>query len=432
MRRTVLGADGLEQEENGARVELKNLSSLRTIQHAIGMFVGDVFKMLFDDDRVRCVMLHASEYEIQRQTHHLLTATTPLPAETRGYDPLTSTTIHLRPKETTLDYRYMPDPDLPPIVVDPAEVEALRKAMPELPDARRRRLERVYGVSAYQAERLVETPGAAALFERAVWTPTLKSGTGEIVTSSSSTATSQHPRDAVHVANTLLNTVFGEMTALGMLTLTRDGADVSMSNATVTARTSEDHHLLTDGDEDSNLILSPRQLASVVDAVDAGRIAYHQGKTILGKMLQANVANDRTTNNVERDALVDRFLEGVTFVDGETLRAAVRDLARANPLQVAQLGGIIPLTSTGTPLQPPPSPPPPRKVKPTVLTWFSGQLMRTVRGRADPAQMHAALEQVLGKEFSVAPSVFQSWHAASDGGGSGKRKDKKNKKKGGE
>ena len=85
--------------------------------------------------------------------------------ETRLFDTARGVTRSMRSKEEAHDYRYFPDPDLPPLVLDAAWVEELRAGLPELPDARRARYQRDFGLSAYDAHVLVLEKETAAYFE---------------------------------------------------------------------------------------------------------------------------------------------------------------------------------------------------------------------------------------------------------------------------
>ncbi len=97
----------------GTRVEVKNMNSFRSVERAIG-------------------------FEIDRQTRALDSGEA-LIQETRGWDDDRGITYRMRIKESSDDYRYFPEPDLPPLRVDPAWLESIRLTMPELPSARRER-----------------------------------------------------------------------------------------------------------------------------------------------------------------------------------------------------------------------------------------------------------------------------------------------------
>jgi len=123
----------------GTRVEIKNMNSFRSVERAIA-------------------------HEIERQAA-ALDAGEPLVQETRGWHEDRGETYRMRVKETSDDYRYFPEPDLPPLHLDPAWLDGLREALPELPAARRDRYQASLGLSAYDATVLVGDPGASHLFE---------------------------------------------------------------------------------------------------------------------------------------------------------------------------------------------------------------------------------------------------------------------------
>jgi len=125
----------------GTRCEIKNVNSMRFIQQAIG-------------------------YEARRQVE-ILEEGGSIDQETRLYDPGRGETRSMRSKEDAHDYRYFPDPDLLPLELDPEWVKAIQASLPELPDAKRERLQSQYGLSAYDAGVLVGDPVRAAFFEEA-------------------------------------------------------------------------------------------------------------------------------------------------------------------------------------------------------------------------------------------------------------------------
>ena len=122
----------------GTRVEIKNMNSFRSVERAIA-------------------------HEIERQAAALDAGET-LVQETRGWHEDRGETYRMRVKETSDDYRYFPEPDLPPLHLDPAWLDRLA-ALPELPAARRERYQAVLGLSAYDAAVLVADPDALRLFE---------------------------------------------------------------------------------------------------------------------------------------------------------------------------------------------------------------------------------------------------------------------------
>ena len=127
------------QKELGTRCEIKNLNSFRFLQQAI-------------------------EYEIQRQIEVIQEGGRVI-QQTRLYDPERGETRPMRSKEDAHDYRYFPDPDLPPLTVSAAWIDDIRSSMPELPDAARERVIRDYGLSEYDAQGVTSSRALAAYFE---------------------------------------------------------------------------------------------------------------------------------------------------------------------------------------------------------------------------------------------------------------------------
>jgi aspartyl-tRNA(Asn)/glutamyl-tRNA(Gln) amidotransferase subunit B len=126
-------------EPFGTRVEVKNMNSFRSVEHAVA-------------------------FEIERQAA-ILDAGETLRMETRGWSDDRAETYHMRSKETSDDYRYFPEPDLPPLRVDGAWLASIRAGLAELPSARRERYREDHGLSAYDAAVLVADAEAARLFE---------------------------------------------------------------------------------------------------------------------------------------------------------------------------------------------------------------------------------------------------------------------------
>ncbi len=130
------------QKGYGTRSELKNINSFRHVQRAL-------------------------EYEIRRQTALLLDGQDVV-QETRLWDAARGVTFPMRGKEEAHDYRYFPDPDLVPVEIDSAWLTRIREELPELPDAKRIRLKRQYGLSDYDLEILTASRSMADYFEGCV------------------------------------------------------------------------------------------------------------------------------------------------------------------------------------------------------------------------------------------------------------------------
>ncbi len=187
----------------GTRVELKNINSFRFVERAIAV-------------------------EIERQKELLETGGRVV-QETRGWDEKSGTTYSLRSKETAQDYRYFPEPDLPPIPVDEAFVARALAELPELPKAKRERFVAELGLTPYAAHVLTQHPRIAAFFEQAA---TLHG-------------------DAVKVANFFQSEVLRDVTTRGL---------------------------------SATFPIEPSQLAGVLRLVDSGKISGKQAKELYAKL----------------------------------------------------------------------------------------------------------------------------------------------------
>jgi len=163
-------------DEFGTRTETKNVNSVRFVMQAI-------------------------EYEAQRQVD-VLEGGGRIVQETRLFNPDSGTTRSMRSKEDAHDYRYFPDPDLLPLELDEAFIEACRASLPELPDAKRRRYQDDLGLSAYNADVLTAEAETARWFEKllAEGARIQKKGEAEVAKAS---------------ANWLLSELYGALHRLG-------------------------------------------------------------------------------------------------------------------------------------------------------------------------------------------------------------------------
>ncbi|KAF9197513.1 hypothetical protein BGZ49_002010, partial [Haplosporangium sp. Z 27] len=123
----------------GARCELKNLNSIKSVMDAI-------------------------DAEIERQIS-CYEANIPVEQETRGFDASTGKTFRIRSKESAPDYRYMPEPDLPRLVLSQDEIQTLKQSLPELPDAQRHRIMHSYQLGLIEARTLMGEDGMVEYFE---------------------------------------------------------------------------------------------------------------------------------------------------------------------------------------------------------------------------------------------------------------------------
>jgi aspartyl-tRNA(Asn)/glutamyl-tRNA(Gln) amidotransferase subunit B len=187
----------------GTRVELKNINSFRFVERAI-------------------------QHEIARQ-QAVLEGGGRVVQETRGWKEDEGTTHSLRSKEEAQDYRYFPDPDLPPLVLDDVFVHQVRATLPELPRAKRERFVADMGLTPYAAQVLTGHPRVAAFFEEAA---TLHG-------------------DPTRVANFVQSEVLSGVTTHGL---------------------------------DARIPVTATQVAGLLRLVDAGTISGKQAKTVYSRM----------------------------------------------------------------------------------------------------------------------------------------------------
>jgi aspartyl-tRNA(Asn)/glutamyl-tRNA(Gln) amidotransferase subunit B len=196
--------------------------------------------------------------------------------ETRLWDSAGGVTISMRSKEEAHDYRYFPEPDLPPVFVDAARVEGLRAAMPELPEARKARFTLEYGLSAYDATMLVDiSRGLGGYFEAVV-------------------AQGVRPKTA---ANSVMSSVWTKMNDLG-----------------------------TDEVDDVGKVVAPVRFARLLQLVEKGAISASVAKDVFEKMF----ASGRSADEIVQ-------ADGLTQIDDESqIAGPVADVLAKNADAAAQ------------------------------------------------------------------------------------------------
>ncbi len=234
------------EEKFGTKAEVKNVHSFRYLQKAI-------------------------EYEIDRQIE-LLESGGKVVQETRLFDSATGRTQSMRSKEEAHDYRYFPEPDLPPVVVDAARTAAVRATMPEMPEARRQRFVAAYGIPEYDAGVLTQSASLADYFE-------------QVATASG------NPKAAS-------NWIMGE--------LLRTVKERGLSIADVT--------------------LAPSALAGLISLIDRGTISSSIAKDVFAKMFDSRRSADEI---VQTEGLAQ-------IGDESALLAIVRDVIGRNADAVTQ------------------------------------------------------------------------------------------------
>ncbi len=244
-------------QELYTRVEVKNMNSFRSV-------------------------LRALQFEQERQTH-VLAQGGKIVQETRGWVEEKGITVSQRSKEYAHDYRYFPEPDLPPLAIDSDLVRQIRAKLPELPDARRARFLKQYGLPPYDAALLAGSKSAADFFEE-----TLEQWKGHAI---------PLENKAKSVSNWML-------TDLGRLV---NLSDVELDRSRV----------------------APARLAELLELVESGQISGTAGKTVLEEMFN--------TGKSPRQIVQERELTQIN--DSSALGRVAEEMIAANPQAVADYKG---------------------------------------------------------------------------------------------
>jgi aspartyl-tRNA(Asn)/glutamyl-tRNA(Gln) amidotransferase subunit B len=241
----------------GTRCEIKNVNSFRFIMQAI-------------------------EYEARRQIE-ILEDGGSITQETRLFDPGRGETRSMRSKEEAHDYRYFPDPDLLPLVLEEAWIEDIRRSLPELPAARRRRFAEQYGLTPYDAGVLTAEDERAAFFERAV-----------------------QGRGAKLVANWTVNDLLGRLAA--------------------------------EGREIGDSPVSPEAIGELVGLIEDGTISGKIARTVFDKLW---TGEGSPREIVEREGLVQVSDTGALEAAADALIAANPDRAAAVKTKPQAVGWFV-------------------------------------------------------------------------------------------
>jgi aspartyl-tRNA(Asn)/glutamyl-tRNA(Gln) amidotransferase subunit B len=267
----------------GTKTEVKNLNSFRFLQKAL-------------------------EHEIARQID-LLSEGGRVVQETRLWDAASGRTVSMRSKEEAHDYRYFPEPDLPPVVADAERIGRIRAAMPELPDARRRRLVEAFGLPDYDAGQLTQSRALADYFEAVARAGAPAKAASNWIMGELARALKERgadvaasPLDPGRLAGLIAlvekGTISGSMAK---------GVFETMFASTQTAEAIVAAEGLAQIDDDSQIVA----LIAEVVAVNAGPVAdYRGGKTsafgfLVGKVMKAAAgkANPKRVNELLKRAL---------------------------------------------------------------------------------------------------------------------------------
>jgi aspartyl-tRNA(Asn)/glutamyl-tRNA(Gln) amidotransferase subunit B len=251
------------QAEYGAKVEVKNMNSFRAVERAL-------------------------TFEAARQIE-ALRAGQPIVQETRGWRDDKGITVTQRTKEYAEDYRYFPEPDLPPLVLSREYVEQIRAQMPELPDAKRERFLQTYGLSPYDADVLTAERPMADYFEAVV-------AATEAMGEAGGAPPADGPSDRLARAKAASNWITGDLRRL----LNAAGTDIAESP------------------------VSPAALADLLALLERGTISGKQAKDVLEK---AFATGAMPAAIVEREGLAQ-------LADRGELEAIVDSVLSENPKAV--------------------------------------------------------------------------------------------------
>jgi aspartyl-tRNA(Asn)/glutamyl-tRNA(Gln) amidotransferase subunit B len=292
----------------GTRVEIKNLNSFRALERSV-------------------------EYEIQRQSA-LLKQGKSVVQETVGWDEDLGVTYTQRVKEQEQDYRYFPEPDLPPLVISTKWIEQIRTTLPELPIEKLHRFQRQYDLNQSTAGILVVEQSVADYFEETVTASqdllkerirSAESMVGEETTISLEAITPK----------TIANWITGELFAL-----------LKQSNTSI-----------------ETSILTPQALASLIHMVARGRLNKNTAREVLAEMF--------TSGRTAAEIVAEQDLGQVS--DVATISDLVEQILNRNPDQVAEyLQG-----------------------KESIFVWLTGEVMRAAKGQANPQVLQSELRRQL-------------------------------------
>jgi aspartyl-tRNA(Asn)/glutamyl-tRNA(Gln) amidotransferase subunit B len=267
----------------GTKVEVKNLNSFRFLQKAL-------------------------EYEIDRQRDVLVDGGR-IVQETRLFDSAAGVTSSMRSKEEAHDYRYFPEPDLPPVLVTADRLAALKMAAVELPDARRRRFVAAYGLPEYDAAQLTQSRETADFFEDVVHT-------GVSAKAASNWMMSELARVLKTTGVTIAESPIGATRLAGLLSLIEKGTISGAIAKTVFEKmiSSHDDAATIVAREGLTQIDDDRAILSLIDEVVARNedavTQYRAGKAstfgfLVGQVMKAAAgkANPKRVNELLKHAL---------------------------------------------------------------------------------------------------------------------------------
>jgi aspartyl-tRNA(Asn)/glutamyl-tRNA(Gln) amidotransferase subunit B len=243
--------------ELGTKVEIKNLNSFRSVERGI-------------------------DYEIKRQTE-ILEKGKKIIQETRGWQESKGETVSQREKEEAYDYRYFPEPDLPPLHFTEKEILAIKSEIPELPQKRRERLSREYGIDREAAEIFIRNKSLGEYFEKVVseFEPSLK-------------------REKL---NSLINLATNYITS-DLLGLVQKSAIVDLTN---------------------DFLITPENFAEFITLINDGKISSAAAKIVLKEMFgkgadPSHVIEEKGLSQVSDEAEIEKVVKEIITNNPEAVQ----------------------------------------------------------------------------------------------------------------
>jgi aspartyl-tRNA(Asn)/glutamyl-tRNA(Gln) amidotransferase subunit B len=293
----------------GVKQEIKNMNSFAGVKRAL-------------------------EYEIKRQSKALRSGER-LTQETRLFDQNKGATVPMRSKEEAHDYRYFPDPDLVPMVLETNFVDSIRRELPELPESKRSRFETLYGLTPYDAEILCSSPKIAKYFEETVEKETSSGGQGWALNGEQGSASKGGGGSTAKpsaLPKKIANWIQSEVMAA----------------------------LNTRGIEIDRFPVTPPMLRELFELVESGRISGKMAKDVFNEMVDTG----KTAGSIaERGGLRQ-------MTDRTELGAVVDDVIKENEKVVQDF----------------------RRGKSAALGFLVGQVMKKTEGKANPKLVNELLK----------------------------------------
>jgi len=295
-------------EKLGTKVEVKNLNSFRTVESAV-------------------------EFEIQRQTT-IIDAGQQVMQETRGWNEDKGETFSQRVKEEAHDYRYFPEPDIPPLRFTPEQIESIKSEIPELPQARKIRMQKEYDLAEQDVEVFVRKKDLGEYFEHVA-----------------SELQSTVPKDKLQKFTSLATNYL--ITDLqGLLKAVRGSEEPSGSRRGMTV-------------EDENFKITAENFAELIKMIGDNKISTPAAKSLLKEIFETGGDPSQIT---EKRGLAQQY-------DEAELEKIAKEIIEKNPKAVKDY----------------------KKGKENALQFLLGQFMSTTRGAVIPDLARKVLQRILAK-----------------------------------